>query len=157
VISWQEFRRSQPEAAAVGRALLYDVGVGLGFLATVRPDGGPRLHPMCPLLTDDGAYAFIVPSPKQRDLHRDGRYALHSIPLEVNEDAFYLTGRVRHVVDGTLRRQLGEQFADERSALSIPPPGPEQDLFEFLIETAMLTRTIGHGDPQPVHTVWHAE
>ena len=33
-----------------------------------------------------------VPGPKQADLHRDGRYALHSFPCEDNEDAFYCTG-----------------------------------------------------------------
>lgn len=45
---------------------------------------------MCPLLTDTGLYAFIVPTPKQKDLHRDGRYAMHSFPLDDKEDAFYL-------------------------------------------------------------------
>jgi hypothetical protein len=25
--------------------------VGLAFVATVRPDGGPRVHPMCPVIT----------------------------------------------------------------------------------------------------------
>jgi hypothetical protein len=112
---------------------------------------------MCPLITDDGLYAFIVPSPKQRDLHRDGRFALHSIPLETNEDAFYVTGRARCVDAPDLRRRLGDQFAAERSALNVPAPGPEQHLFELLIGTAMLTRTTGHGDPAPVHTVWHAK
>jgi hypothetical protein len=28
--------------AEAGGALLYNYGLGLGFLATVRPDGGPR-------------------------------------------------------------------------------------------------------------------
>ena len=73
VASWAEFRELEPQLAQQGRELLYFFGVGLGFLATVRADGGPRLHPMCPLLTDDALYAFIVPSPKQRDLVRDGR------------------------------------------------------------------------------------
>ncbi|HEY3036359.1 MAG TPA: hypothetical protein VGJ54_17095 [Streptosporangiaceae bacterium] len=41
--------------------------------------------------------AFIVPSPKQRDLHRDGRYAMHSFPLDDNEDAFYLSGVASYV------------------------------------------------------------
>jgi len=155
VITWREFRDREPQIAADGTALLYDVGVGLGYLATTRPDGGPRVHPMCPLITDDGLYAFIVPSPKQRDLHRDGRFALHSIPLETNEDAFYVVGRARFVEPADLRLRLAEQFAAERSALDVPPPGPEQALFEFLIGTAMLTRTTGHGDPAPVHSVWH--
>jgi hypothetical protein len=157
VITWRQFREMQPQMAAEGKSLLYDVGVGLGYLATTRLDGGPRVHPMCPILTEDGLYAFIVPSPKQGDLHRDGRYALHSFPLATSEDAFYVIGRARFVEAADLREQLANQFAEERSALQVPAPGREQHLFEFLITTAMLTRTTGHGDPAPVHTVWHAE
>lgn len=155
MLPWPEFCRREPALAADGQALLYDVGVGLGYLATVRPDGGPRVHPMCPLIAADGLFAFIVPGPKQRDLHRDGRYALHSFPLETNEDAFYVTGLARLVADEQRRGRLGDQFAAERSALHVPLPGSEQHLFEFLIGTAMLTRTTGHGDPAPAHTVWH--
>jgi hypothetical protein len=33
---------------------------------------------MCPLLTDTSMFGFIVPSPKQHDLRRDGQYAIHS-------------------------------------------------------------------------------
>ena len=155
-MTWVEFRSAEPQMAKEGHEILYDVGVGLGLLGTVRPDGGPRVHPICPLISDDGLFAFIVPSPKQRDLHRDGRYVLHSIPLERNEDAFYLSGSARHVNDEALRDRLGKQFADERSALQMPPPDPEQHLFELHLESAMLTRTTGHGDPAPNHTVWHA-
>jgi hypothetical protein len=31
--------------AEAGGAPLYNYGLGLGFLATVRPDGGPRVLP----------------------------------------------------------------------------------------------------------------
>ena len=55
---------------------------------------------MCPMLTNSEMYAFIVPSPKRDDLHRDGRYALHSFAAEANEDAFYLTGRADLIADG---------------------------------------------------------
>jgi hypothetical protein len=156
VISWNGFRAEQPDLARQGAGLLYHYGVGLAFLGTVRADGGPRLHPMCPLLTETGLYAFIVPSPKQNDLHRDGRYAMHSFPLEDNEDAFYLSGVASHVSDPGLRDQLAQQFAAERSDGTLPPPGDEQHLFEFQVQTAMLTRTTGHGDPHPQHTIWHA-
>ena len=156
MISWSEFEVAEPAMAHAGQEILYDVGVGLAFLGTVRADGGPRLHPMCPLIAEDGLYAFIVPSPKQRDLHRDGRYAMHSIALERNEDAFYLTGVARHVDDRQIRARLARQFADERAALAIPVPDSDQHLFEFRISTAMLTRTTGHGDPAPNHTIWHA-
>ena len=76
--SWIEFKQQVPEMAEGARQLFYQYGVGLGFLATIRPDGGPRLHPICPIITDQGLYAFIVPSPKRRDLDRDGRFALHA-------------------------------------------------------------------------------
>jgi hypothetical protein len=156
VISWRDFKAQQSELAGQGADLLYHFGVGLAFLATVRTDGGPRLHPMCPLVTGNGLYAFIVPSPKQRDLHRDGRYAMHSFPLEDNEDAFYLSGLASHVRDAAIRGRLAQQFADERSALGVPPPGDDQHLFEFHVQAAMLTRTTGHGDPEPQHTIWRA-
>jgi hypothetical protein len=158
VISWMDFKAQQPDLARQGAGLLYQYGVGLAFLGTVRADGGPRLHPMCPLLTDTGLYAFIVPSPKQRDLYRDGRYAMHSFPLDDNEDAFYLSGAARHVPHPQVRDLLAQQFADERSGSdpAIPPPGEEQQLFEFQVQAAMLTRTSGHGDPEPQHTIWRA-
>lgn len=152
--SWGDFKAQQPNLAREGADLLYHFGVGLAFLGTVRADGGPRLHPMCPLLTDTGLYAFIVPSPKQRDLHRDGRYAMHSFPLEDNEDAFYLSGVARYTQDPEIRNRLAQQFADERPDVTLPPPGEEQHLFEFHVQAAMLTRTTGHGDPEPRHTIW---
>src|SRR5437667_7673460 len=70
VVHWGDFRRLRPDLAEAGRRLLYQFGVGLGFLGTVRADGGPRIHPICPLLTDDGLYAFLAPSLKRDDLRR---------------------------------------------------------------------------------------
>jgi hypothetical protein len=156
VISWQDFKAQQPGLARQGADLLYHYGVGLAFLGTVRADGGPRLHPMCPLLTETGLYAFIVASPKQRDLHRDGRYGMHSFPLDDNEDAFYVSGVASYVPDFQVRERLAQQFAAERADLVLPPPGEDQHLFEFHIQAAMLTRTTGHGDPAPQHTIWRA-
>lgn len=156
MISWSDFKAQQPELARQGAEVLYHFGVGLAFLSTVRADGGPRLHPVCPLFTEGGLFAFIIPSPKRGDLHRDGRYAMHSFPMEDNEDAFYLSGVASHVSDPNVRDQLGHQFADERSQFAMPPPGAEQHLFEFHLQAAMLTRTTGHGDAAPRHTIWRA-
>jgi hypothetical protein len=80
MVSWSGFATQQPDMAGDGRSLLYRHGVGLAFLGTVGTNGQPRVHPVCPLITDDGLFAFIVPSPKQRDLARRGEYALHSFP-----------------------------------------------------------------------------
>jgi len=152
--TWGELARQRPDLADAGRALLYQHGVGLAFLATIRPDRGPRLHPMCPLLTPDGMYAFIIPSPKQNDLRRDGRYALHSFPCPDNEDAFYVTGRATLVSDPALRELLGDQFVAERAQFSVPFPATDDVLFELDVDRCLLTRTAGHGDPNPEHTVW---
>ena len=50
MVTWKEFAGAQPELAETGRSLLLQFGVGLAFLATVRKDGAPRLHPVCPVL-----------------------------------------------------------------------------------------------------------
>src|SRR3954465_13641052 len=90
--SWSDFAAAEPSLAAGIRALLQQYGPGMGYLATVRADGGPRIHPMPPVLTDDGLYCFIVNSPKGRDLERDGRYALHLYPREESDEEGDLTG-----------------------------------------------------------------
>jgi hypothetical protein len=152
--TWTEFAALRPDLAEPGRALLYQFDVGLGFLATTRADGGPRVHPMCPILTAAGMFAFIVRGPKQRDLLRDGRYALHSFPCPDDEDAFSCMGSVREVGDDVLRRELSDVFVHERAALGVPAPRDDEIAFEFLIDSCLLTRTSGHGDPNPVHQIW---
>lgn len=156
MLTWGQFRKTRPDLAEAGRALFYQFGVGLGFLATVRRDGGPRVHPMCPVITDDGLYAFIVPSPKRNDLVRDGRYAMHGFPPAQNEDAIYLTGTAGERTDGALRESLAATFFAERGWESPPPGFDQQRLFEFLINSCLLTRTAGHGDHDPQHTIWRA-
>jgi hypothetical protein len=152
--TWRELVEKEPELADAGSALLYQVGVGLAFLATVRRDGRPRLHPMCPLIHDKGLFAFIVPSPKQRDLRRDGLYAMHSFPCDDNEDAFHITGTARMVTDGSTRELLGRQFVAERTQFGAAFPAVDDALFTFDIDSVLLTRTTGHGDPAPNHRVW---
>ena len=153
-LDWREFSALRPDLADAGKQLLYQFGVGLAFLGTVRADGGPRLHPFCPVL-DDGLFAFIVPSPKRDDLHRDGRYAMHSFPADENEDAFMLAGTVRLTEGSAVRDRLEARYRGERSQPATTAMD-DQDLFEFSIERCLLTRTTGHGDPSPRHVVWKA-
>jgi hypothetical protein len=157
-ITWGEFARAEPALADAGRALLYQVGpVGLAFLSTVRRDGGPRLHPVCPVLFEDGLFAFLVPSLKRSDLLRDGRFALHSYPADDNEDAFYVTGMVSHRPEPQLRNAVAALWFQERG-MNAPPPGFEDEwLFEFRLAACLLTRTTGHGDFAPRHIVWRVD
>jgi hypothetical protein len=153
-VQWAELRSARPDLAESGRALLYQFGVGLAFLGTVRLDGGPRLHPVCPIVAGDGMYVQVEPSPKRQDLLRDGRYALHSFPCATNEDAFYLVGTARLVTDEQVLTAVRDQVLVERGWTEIPPAAAHQQLFELAVERVMLTRTTGHGDFAPVHTLW---
>jgi hypothetical protein len=53
------------------------------------------------------------------------------------------------------RQALAELFVTERSALEIPAPAAGDHLFSFGLQRCLLTRTTGHGDPSPQHTIWH--
>jgi hypothetical protein len=152
--SWGEFAAAAPEMAAGGRRLLYQWGLGLGFLATVRPDGGPRLHRMCPIIHDDGLYAFITDSPKRRDLLRDGRYALHTEGPPDNDDEFYVTGRAVVVPPDDARQEpIYKQFMEERKLEVAPGAISDDILFELLLERVLYGVTTGHGAP-PEFTFW---
>jgi len=84
-VRWSEFSADSPDLADDGRtSTVWD----LRSWQPLAPTAARAYTRMCPLLTDSDLFAFIVPSPKRRDLHRDGRYALHSFAAEANEDAF---------------------------------------------------------------------
>jgi hypothetical protein len=157
MVTWREFRSVQPELAESATGLLYQFGVGLAFLATSRADGGPRVHPVCPVIVGDRLFALVVPSPKLGDLQRDGRYAMHSFPCPDNEDAAYLTGQATVSEDPATRAAVVDRFLAERSQIPIAESDlADQTLVEFGVETCMITRTTGHGDPHPEHAIWHA-
>ena len=54
MITWTEFSQQQPALADAGRRQFYHFGIALAFLATVRPDGAPRVHPVCPVISEAG-------------------------------------------------------------------------------------------------------
>ena len=154
MLSWSEFERQAAEFAGPVAQLLYQHGVGLSYLATVDALGGPRVHPVCPLLDGTGLYLFVIPSPKQRDLLRDGRFALHSFPTDDDEDAAYLTGRAVPVQDAAIRNRLADQFVAERRQLAVPAPEPDHLLVELLVDRCLLTKSTTHGDLSPSKRVW---
>jgi hypothetical protein len=146
VASWAEFEAAAPELADQGRGLFYQFGVGLGFLATVREDGGPRLHPVCPVITSSGLYVFVVPSPKRGDLRREGRYALHSFPPVEVDDEFYATGRATEVQDPDIRAEAAHAYHDRVAE--------EWSLFALDIERCLHAKYRHRGDWPPTYTKW---
>ena len=63
MVNWTAFEDLEPALAGAGRKQLYQWDIGLAFLATVRPDGGPRVHPVCPVIGPDGLH--ILPGPSK--------------------------------------------------------------------------------------------
>lgn len=157
MITWNEFERQQPGLAGAGRRQLYWAGIGLAFLATVRPDGGPRVHPVCPVISAAGLHLLVIAGPKQRDLRRDGRYALHSetCPPPRQDDGFALAGQALEVTDAAAARVVRDQVLAERDGKVWPGFG-EEAVFELGIERALLTLSQADGPFPAGPTIWKA-
>ena len=144
--SWSDLATARPELEARARDLYLieqpdaPGPAGLGYLATVRADGGPRVHPVSPAVLDGRLYVYcLLSSPKLRDLQGDGRYALHSWPKPFTDDGFddeefYLTGRAVPVASDELHERISKAVGDR------PESGTS---FELDIERAMHNRRDG--------------
>ena len=126
--SWSEFAASSPALAVSVRGLLFQYGTGLGYLATVRPDGGPRVHPVSPAIVDGRLYCCLLRSPKRRDLYHDDRYALHAFPSDDSEDEAGLDGRAIRLGDPRVVRRISAAMRAE--------PQLDWALFELTVESA---------------------
>lgn len=155
--TWTEFDKARPDLAAAGRRQLYQIHIGLGFLATVRKDGAPRLHPVCPILTGTGLYVLVTAGPKQADLRRDGRYALHSetCPPPREDDGFAVTGRAVEVTDAESSNAVRDKVRAERNGV-VWPSFDDDVLFELLIDRCLLMLTSSDSEFPAGPTIWHA-
>lgn len=146
-MSWHRLARADPELAAFGKERLHDQ---VAYLATIREDGSPRLHPVRPIVSDSHLFIFMEPtSPKGHDLRRNGRYVLHCTatgaePWELHE--FYVDGRATLVEDPTLRQSANENTSFPRDEHFI--------LFELSVESAFST--VYGADGQPLRRRWQA-
>jgi hypothetical protein len=142
-MSWKDLENAVPELAAFG---LKRFESGVAYLATVRQDGSPRVHPTTPIIGQGHLFLFMEPtSPKGHDLRRDGRYALHSAVSDPNGTSgeFIITGSVKFIVDPTMR-SLAAQLASYT-------PADRYILFELSIESAVSTI---YEDGLPVRQRW---
>jgi general stress protein 26 len=98
--SWREVTAAAPELAAEIRTRFE--ATGLGMLATVKKDGGPRISGIEPFFTDDDLWLGSMPdSHKAADMQRDPRVALHAatVDKDVKEGDAKLSGRAELVTD----------------------------------------------------------
>ena len=146
---WSEFAAEKPDMAEAGRALIYQYRVGLGYLATIRRDGGPRVHPVCPVIANGGLYVFIGnQSPKLRDLLRDGRFALHAFPDRDVDDEFAVSGRAKRVEDQGIRQVVYAVYTATGAFTS------NDTLFELWLERALHAKYGPRPSWPPVYTRW---
>jgi hypothetical protein len=115
------------------------------YIATVRKNGYPRVHPFTPFVSSGHLFAFMEPaSPKAHDLQRDGKYSIHSLVKDWNgsDGEFAITGKAS-LVDGPELRAL---------AVSGCPytPSNRYVCFEFFVEEG-LTNHYLEGKPQLKH------
>ena len=143
---WAEFAAAAPELAAFG-AGRFEAGVA--YLATITADGGPRVHPVTPIVGADGLFVFMEPtSPKGYDLKRLARYALHSAVPNSGGDGgeFFVSGRAQLITDPA-RRAVAVQAA--RYA-----PKDRYILFELSVDAAASTL---YENGLPLRARWTAE
>ena len=135
VLSWADFGKEAPHLEAFGRRRLER---RIAYLATIRADGSPRVHPVSPFIGGGCLAIYMEPtSLKLADLRRDGRYALHCAveDNEGGEGEFYVTGRAEEITDApdasrrsagpkplATIRSIGTSFSSSSWATSSPRP-----------------------------------
>ena len=152
--TWNEFAAAAPEIAEAGVQLLERFG--LAYVATVRRDGAPRVHPVCPLIADGRLFVATDPSsPKLRELREDGRYVLHMLPGD-NDAEFFVRGRATEITDASTRTLAIEgaaAFGDGTLRITA-----DELLFEYEIDEAYSAHweNVGQPDTRPVRQRWSA-
>jgi nitroimidazol reductase NimA-like FMN-containing flavoprotein (pyridoxamine 5'-phosphate oxidase superfamily) len=145
--TWGEFAAAAAELAAFGEGRFREAEVA--YLATVRVDGSPRVHPVTPVLCDGRLYLFMEPtSPKGHDLRREPRYAMHSLVTDQdgNPGEFHVKGKARPVEDEGVRAKVAEAAPYEVMERWVA--------FEFSVEEAASTVYEGK---EPVRRRWRTE
>jgi hypothetical protein len=145
-MTWPQFAATNPELAEFGAARLK---ASPAYLATIRADGSPRVHPVSPIIAPSGLYVFMEPSsPKAADIRDRERFALHcGVPDNAGSGGeFHVRGYGRHVDDVTTRA--------EASSVAGYSPETRYILFELRLDEA---RANGYGDVAlPAQPRWTA-
>jgi hypothetical protein len=145
--SWAEFAAAEPELAQYGWELLRAES-GYAYLATVRTDGGPRVHPVVPFVSDGRLLLSVdASSPKVGDLRTQPCYMLHATVGD-NDTEFAVRGRV----DELPPQQHGQ--AVERQELNHVELHEGAVVFELGIER--VDAAIWDDDGPAHRQTWHA-
>ncbi|HEY3341400.1 MAG TPA: pyridoxamine 5'-phosphate oxidase family protein [Anaerolineae bacterium] len=142
-MSWKTLEEGNPDLAAFGAARLHGQ---VAYLATLRKDGAPRVHPMTPIIGEGHFFVFMEPtSPKGHDLQRDGRYAIHCSVANISGGSgeFTISGLARLINDPKLRAL----------AVRLCPYTPAERYILFEFDTQRAASTVYEGG-QPKRREW---
>jgi hypothetical protein len=142
-MSWKFFESQSPEIAEFGKTRLHGK---VAYLATIRKDGSPRVHPFTPIIGEGHFFVFMEPtSPKGFDLRRDGRYSIHCSVTDTSGESgeVIVTGRAKLIEDPELRAL----------AVKLAPyhPAERYVLFEFDVENVVMTE---YKEGQAIRSRW---
>lgn len=107
----------------------------IAYLATVRPDGSPRAHPVTVTLHGGGLFVSAAAGTRKAyDLRRDGRFALHAFPRFPDpsgrqDEEFMVGGRAEEVVDDATRAAVLAGLSDTVA--------PDDPLWRLMLDRAM--------------------
>lgn len=137
-MSWSTFEHESPGLAAAVKAR-FDAHPH-HIIATVRTGGAPRASGTNVVFMDGQLWVGCMPgSAKGHDLRRDGRFSLHSAPLDeqmVGGDA-KVGGRAVE-----LPRALADEWLDRLEEVTCGRPG-EGDVFRLDLDEASLVEVDG--------------
>jgi hypothetical protein len=137
-VPWPEFAAADPGMAEVARNQIRFVGIGLGYLGSIRSDGAPRIHPFCPTFSGDRLYGLILgESPKGQDLLRNPRCAVHACLFPPSPNEVLLQCLAVHHDDDSLAGRVRASAAEDGMTST-----NDEELFEFHIVRADI---IEHG------------
>lgn len=149
MIRWSQFSAGAPELASFGKQRLES---SIAYLATIRFDGSPRVHPVTPFIAGNCLFVYMEPtSPKVHDLRRDARYAMHC-GVEDNsggQGEFFISGQAAEVNEANIRREAFEQ-----ARVKGYNPRERYILFELGIDEV---RGTVYEEGRPKRTRWKAD
>jgi hypothetical protein len=144
--TWAELETAEPEMVTRAFPKPSDAFFALAYLATVRTDGAPRVHPFCPIFAAGRVFAAIPrSSPKGNDLRRDGRYVIHALP-GTDDAEFSLRGTATEVDDPEVLA-LVYATVDASGVGGMTESVRHDAVFEFDIERADAARWEKVGQP----------
>ncbi|MBI3170410.1 MAG: pyridoxamine 5'-phosphate oxidase family protein [Chloroflexi bacterium] len=138
-MTWKTFEVQSSELAEFARTRLHSK---VAYLATIRKDGSPRVHPFTPIIGEGHFFVFMEPtSPKGHDLRRDPRFAVHCAVSDTSGESgeVFLSGRTSFIEDREIRAVAVRVSSYE--------PAERYILFELHLESVTTTEYPEEGGP----------